>query len=139
MLKTLLLTLVATLLFAAAASAQQIVGISQDGMVFMIDKVKRDKNTVTFIGSYSPAVEIDKQGKVTIDGDNIVFTDFWANCMSFDFTASGNRGLLKGVPFGPDKSAPTSGTAEKPQIMYSAIQAACKAAPTNQKLGAERR
>jgi hypothetical protein len=113
-------TLLAILLLSISALSQTFVGQTGD-MAFFIDEVKKDKGKVTFVLIQTPYHM--ESGKVKPDLNNFLIGLFHADCMSMDYFSSDSKGVFDGVK---EKVKETSGTAEKPMVIWFAIDAACK-------------
>jgi hypothetical protein len=117
-------SLIIILLLSLSAFSQTFVGRAGTN-AFFIQDVKRDKGDVTFTGMFTP-FQTRGTDTLVIDSDNIIYSTFHANCLSMEFTTSGTYGYRQGVKLVSPPKDELHGVAEKPMVLFYAIDAACK-------------
>jgi hypothetical protein len=109
------------ILFLSLSSiAQTFVGQAGDA-AFFIDQVKRDRGQVSFVLLQTPYVM--EHGEVKPDMASYVTGIFHADCMSMDYFSTDSKSVIDGIK---GKVEETEGKAEKPMVIFFAIDTACK-------------
>lgn len=120
-------TLLVVFLLALSAAAQDLEDFVYLGHAgenaYGVKLIKRDKNKVEFTGLITPYYP--DGSKVGIDPNNYLLTEFEGDCMSFEYSAKRFRGRLGGKSLAGTES-PEKAVAEKPQIIYFALEEVCR-------------
>ncbi len=109
------------LIFSTSALCQQLVGTANN-VVYYIDNIERKGKEVKFSGLAS---KYDTLGdSIVLDLNNYIISEFNANCDTYEWYQTNYSGKKQGVAFkGVFKLEKK--VAEKPQIIFKALDMAC--------------